>query len=113
MGCGTVKVSITLPKKGMSTVTLHDTYHTPIAVMSIISISRLDKCDDIYSLFGNGKNVTFRLDDKGTLMDKTLETWDVVLTGTKHTDRVYYLDTPCQTAEVVNAITTKNPSRLE
>ena len=81
--------------------------------MSIISVSRLDECDDIYSLFGNGKNVTFRLNDKGALMDNTLQTQNVIFTGIKRADRLYYLDSLCQKTEVANAITTKNPSRLE
>ena len=81
--------------------------------MSIVSVSRLDECDDIYSLFGNGRNVTFRLNDKGTLMDNTLETQNVIFTGTKCADRLYYLDSPHRKTEVANAITTKNPSWLE
>ena len=92
VGHGTVKVSATLPKGGRSTIALCDACYAPSAVMSIISVSRLDECDDMYTLFGNGRSVTFRLDDQGALMDKTFGMQDVIFTGTKRADQLYYLD---------------------
>ena len=81
--------------------------------MSIISVSRLDESNDSYTLFGNGRCVSFKLDDEGTLMDKVIATCNIVFTGTKHYDQLYYLDMPCWRTEVVNAVETKTLSRLE
>ena len=95
VGCGTVQISMALLKKAPFTVILHDACHTSSVIMSIISVSRLDECDDTYTLFGNRRSVTFKLDDEGTLMNNTIRSRDVLFTGTKCTDRLYYMDMPC------------------
>ena len=112
-GHGTVQVSTALPKKAPSTVILCDACHTPSAVMSIISVSRLDECDDVYTLFSNRRSVTSKLDDEGMLMNNTIRSHDVLFTGTKCTDRLYYLDTLCHHTEVANATATKDLSKIE
>ncbi len=92
-GRGEFQVTAKLLKKGCAHLKLKDTCFVSDSHPSLISVSRLDdaKC---YTLFGNGKCVTFEKNDHGKLMQDALAKENVMFTTTKQSDHLYYLDVP-------------------
>ena len=92
-GRGEAQVLARLPDYGCSRLRLRDTCYAPNTSPSLISVSRLDDAN-CYTLFGNGRCVTFEKKDGGALLRATMAHEKVVLTGTKGLDRLYHLDCP-------------------
>ncbi|KAL1939017.1 hypothetical protein VTO73DRAFT_10277 [Trametes versicolor] len=94
-GRGEAQLIARLPNDDCTRLRLQDTCYAPNTSPSLISVSRLDdaKC---YTLFGEGRCVTFERDDNGLLLRTALDGGKVVLTGTQGPDRLYHLDVPSQ-----------------
>jgi len=78
----------------------------------LISVPHLDEAD-CYTLFGNGRCVTFENQDSGKLLHDALTKGKVILTGTKGTDRLYHLDKPCWSKESSYSVTRSPMSKLK
>ncbi|KAJ3834358.1 hypothetical protein F5878DRAFT_645201, partial [Lentinula raphanica] len=78
-------------------LSLKDTAFVPDSSPTLISVSRLDeaKC---YTVFGNGKCVSFNKDDAGAFIEQLINNEDMVLTGTKDDSRLYHLDSATPTS---------------
>ena len=71
-----------LPTSGCSNLKLQSACFVPDSTPTLISIPRLDDAD-CYTLFGNGRCVTFENQDNGKFFHETLAKTKVILTGTK------------------------------
>jgi hypothetical protein len=78
----------------------------------LISVPHLDEAD-CYTLFGNGRCVTFKNQDSGKLLHDALTKGKVILTGTKGTDRLYHLDKPRRLKESSYSVTRSPMSKLK
>ncbi|KAL7282593.1 hypothetical protein ACG7TL_004064 [Trametes sanguinea] len=92
-GRGEVQLLARLPDHGCTRLRLLDTCYAPNTSPSLISVSRLDDAN-CYTLFSQGRCVTFEMRDGGALLRNSLTRESVVLTGTKGPDRLYHLDVP-------------------
>ncbi|PIL28795.1 hypothetical protein GSI_08839 [Ganoderma sinense ZZ0214-1] len=109
-GRGEAQVLASLPDYGCTRLRLMDTCYTPNTSPSLISVSRLDDAN-CYTLFGNGRCVTFEKQDSGALLRNALTSEKVVLTGTKGPDRLYHLDVP--PADTAYTTSEAAPTRLQ
>ena len=92
-GCGEAQLIACLPGRACTRLRLKDTCYTPKTSPSLVSVSRLDAAN-CYTLFGQGRCVTFERADGGTLLRSALADKNVVLTGSLGPDRLYHLDVP-------------------
>ncbi|OJT02422.1 Copia protein [Trametes pubescens] len=92
-GRGEAQLLARLPDHGCTRLRLNNTCYAPDTSPSLISVSRLDNAN-CYTLFGEGRCVTFEKCDGGALMRNALNSGKVVLTGSKGLDRLYHLDVP-------------------
>src|ERR1700683_5151409 len=67
----------------------------------------------MYTLFGDGRCVTFKKLDNGKLFHCVLTKEKVILTGMKGADRLYYLDTPRRSKETSYHLTQSPMSKLK
>src|SRR5882762_8726277 len=111
-GRGEAQLLAQLPTGGHSCLKLQSTCLVPDSTPTLISVPRLDNAD-CYTLFGNGRCVTFENQDNGKLFHDALTKKKVILTGTKGPDRLYHLDTPCRFIESSYSITQSPMSKLE
>lgn len=111
VGRGTARLEAQLPTGGTAGLNLNDTCHVP-GSSSLISVSRFDDAG-CYSLFCNGRCVTFQVKDDYQLLHNALLKGQVVFTGTRGADRLYYLDVPQRSTESSYAASTTSPSKLE
>ena len=84
----------------------------PNSTPTLLSVSHFDEAD-CYTLFGDRWCVTFENQDSGKLLRDALTKGKVILTGTKGTDRLYHLNTPCQSKEFFYLTTQSPMSKLE
>src|SRR5882724_4329012 len=101
-----------LPTGGRSHLKLQSTCYVPNSTPTLISDPRLDDAD-CYTLFGNGRCVTFKNQDDGKLLQESMTKGKVIFTGTKGADRLYHLDTPRQSKEFSYSVTRSPMSKLE
>ena len=111
-GRGEAQLFAQLPTGGCSNLKLQSTCFVPDSTPTLISVPRLDDAD-CYTLFGNGRCVTFENQDNGKLFHEALAKKKVILTGTKGPDRLYHLDTPRRSTESSYSITRSPMSKLE
>ena len=111
-GHGEAQVLTIVPNGSKSCLTLRDACHVPTSSTSIISVPQLDDAY-CYTLFGNGQCITFKLEDGGKLLQDMKTRYDIVLTGTKRADRLYYLDTPRRQSETILVMKATPLSKLE
>ena len=78
--------------------------HVPNSTPTLISVPHLDDVD-CYTLFGNGRCVTFENQDDSKLLQESMTKGKVILTGTKGPDQLYHLDTPHQSKEFSYSVT--------
>jgi hypothetical protein len=74
-----------LPTSGQSLLKLQSTCYMPNSTPMLISVPHLDEVD-CYTLFDNGRCVTFENQDSSKLLHEALTKEKVILTGTKGTD---------------------------
>jgi len=103
-GRGEALLLAQLPTGGRSHLKLQSTCYVPNSTPTLISVPRLDDAD-CYMLFGNGRCVTFENQDDGKLLQESMTKGKVIFTGTKGADRLYHLDTPCQSKEFSYSVT--------
>jgi hypothetical protein len=111
-GRGEAQLFAQLPTGSCSNLKLQSTCFVPDSTPTLISVPRLDAAD-CYTLFGNGRCVTFENQDNGKLFHEALTKKKVILTGTKGPDRLYHLDTPRRSTESSYSITRSPMSKLE
>lgn len=111
-GRGEVHLHAKLPKGGKSHLKLKRTCYVPNSTPTLLSVSRLDEAE-CYTLFGDGRCVTFENRDHGKLLHDALSKEQVIFTGTKASDRLYYLDTPRRSTETSNFAKRSPISKLE
>ena len=111
-GRGEAQLYAQLPTGGQSLLKLQSTCYVPNSTPTLISVPRLDEAD-CYTLFGNGRCVTFENRDSGKLLHDALTKGKVILTGTKGTDRLYHLDKPRRSKESSYSVTRSPMSKLE
>ena len=92
-GRGEAQLIACLPGRACTRLRLKDACYAPKTSPSLVSVSRLDAAN-CYTLFGQGRCVTFERADGGALLRSTLADKNVVLTGTLGSDRLYHLDVP-------------------
>ena len=97
--CGKAQLYDQLPTGGQSLLKLQNICYVPNSTPTLISVPRLDDAD-CYTLFGNGRCVTFENQDNSKLLHDVMTKGKVILTGTKGPDRLYHLDTPRQSKEL-------------
>jgi hypothetical protein len=111
-GRGEAQLLAQLPTGGCSRLKLQSTCYMPISTPTLISVPRLDDAD-CYTLFGNGRCVTFENQDDSKLLHDAMTKGKVILTGTKGPDRLYHLDTPRRSKEFSYSISRSPMSKLE
>src|ERR1700677_2702616 len=111
-GRGEAQLHAQLPTGGRSCLKLQSTCYVPNSTPSLISVPHLDDAD-CYTLFGNGRCVTFENLDNGKLLHESMTKGKVIFTGTKGADRLYHLDTPRQSKEFSYSVTRSPMSKLE
>src|SRR5882762_7004511 len=111
-GHGEAQLYAQLPTGGQSLLKLQSTCYMPNSTPTLISVPRLDEAG-CYTLFGNGRCVTFENRDSGKLLHDALTKGKVILTGTKGTDRLYHLDKPRRSKESSYSVTRSPMSKLE
>jgi hypothetical protein len=97
-GRGEALLLARLPTSSQSHLKLQSMCYVPNSTLTLISVPRLDDTD-CYTLFGNGRCVTFKNQDDGKLLQESMTKGKVIFTGTKGPDRLYHLDTPHQSKE--------------
>lgn len=112
-GRGEADLLAKLPKGGCARLKLKNVCYVPDSSPTLISVSRLDEAA-CYTLFGNGKCVTFSSSDNGKLIEKVKSSSRVIFTGTMGSDRLYHLDVPQLSSREFTYTTTRVPvSKLE
>ena len=99
-------------RSGSSHLKLQNTCYVPNSAPTLISVPRLDEAD-CYTLFGDGRCVTFENQDDGKLIRDAMTKGMVHFTGTKGADQLYHLDTPRQLKETSYHLTRSPMSKLE
>lgn len=99
-----------LPKSSSACLRLKDTCYVQNTSPSLISVSRLDEAD-CYTIFGNGRCISFDITDNEKLICNILSHGKVILTGTKGKDRLYYLDKPTDRKSTDRSYTATKPPR--
>ena len=89
---GTAHIHIKLPLGSQSQLKLTNTCYVSHSSPTLISVSCLDQ-NNCYTLFGNGRCVTFDNRDSGRLMQTALSKPSITLSGTLGSDQLYHLDT--------------------
>ena len=97
-GYGKALLLAQLPTGSHSHLKLQSTCYVPNSTLTLISVPCLDDVD-CYTLFGNGRCVTFENQDDGKLLQESMTKGKVIFTATKGADRLYHLDTPHQSKE--------------
>lgn len=100
---GEAHLHATHPKGGTIHLRLKNTCLVPDSTSTLISVSRLDD-SGCYTVFGDGKCVTFEKKDSGKFMNDLIIREKIVLTGSRADDRLYYLNAPRTTTEISNLI---------
>src|ERR1700677_4671933 len=111
-GRGEAQLLAQLPTGGCSNLKLQSTCFMPHATPTLLSVPRFDEVD-MYTLFGDGRCVTFKKLDNGKLFHRVLTKEKVILTETKGANRLYHLDTPHQSKETSYHLTQSPMSKLE
>jgi Integrase core domain/GAG-pre-integrase domain len=111
-GRGKALLLAQLPTSGQSHLKLQSTCYVPNSTPTLISVPHLDNAD-CYTLFGNGRCVTFKNQDNGKLLQESMTKGKVIFTGTKGPDQLYHLDMPRQSKESSYSITRSPMSKLE
>ena len=92
-GCGTALIAVRLPSGRQTGIKLNKACRVLNSSPTLLSVSRLDEAR-IYTLFWNGRCVSFPMDDGGRLMRTALSKSNISCMGTRGADRLYHLDTP-------------------
>src|SRR6202050_1464308 len=111
-GCGEAQLLAQLPTRGCSNLKLQSTCFVPHSTPTLLSVPRFDEAD-MYTLFGDGRCVTFKKLDNGKLFHCVLTKEKVILTGMKGADRLYHLDTPRRSKETSYHLTQSPMSKLK
>src|ERR1700677_273164 len=101
-----------LPTGGCSNLKLQSTCFMPHSTPMLLTVPHFNKAD-MYTLFGDGRCVTFKKLDNGKLFHCVLTKEKVILTGTKGADQLYHHDTPCRSKETSYHLTQSPMSKLE
>ena len=107
-GRGEAQLLAKLPKGGCARLKLQRACFVPNSSPTLISVSRLDEAD-CYTIFGDGRCVTFDNDDNGKLIKLALSKPTVTLTGTLGSDRLYHMDTPKSSQREYSFTVTRTP----
>ena len=80
-GHGTALIAVRLPSGRQTHIKLNQACLVPNSSPTLLSVSRLDEAK-IYTLFGNGRCVSFPMDDGGRLMHTALSKSNISCMGT-------------------------------
>ena len=84
-GHGTALIAVWLPSGRQTCIKLNQACLVPNSSPTLLSVSRLDEAK-IYTPFGNGRCVSFPMDDGGRLMRTALSKSNISCTGTRGAD---------------------------
>jgi len=100
------------PHSGHARLHLRNACLVPGSSPTLISVPKLDEAE-VYTLFGNGRCISFINGDNGHLINKMILSEKVILTGSKCSDKLYHLDTPSRSGELAFATVNSYPTALE
>ena len=92
-GCGTALITVWLPSICQTHLKLNKACLVPNSSPTLLSVSHLDQAKN-YTLFVDGRCVSFPMDDKGRLMKLVLTKSNISCMGIQVADQLYHLDMP-------------------